>query len=614
MDENFFVISSASSDVNVENTRSSFTNVLPKTFSSETGKMYIAAEIVVFDNIFTYYESVEGVPDLILSYNKQAYKPSFGRCDTLLELCEKMNECFIIFTQKHKQQSESCTIEMRDNKIKLKLHFGLVKMSRKLFDFLNINEYIRKVKNAGEIFYVLREETEPVNIQCFSAAVVKINERKLDFIDVFCDPIESYPSENDSFSKVVCSLPIDYTQGTTYFNFSSPQFHKLEASYLRMIKIEFRQQNGEKVFFDKGSPNLVKFKLKMKNMKTEFFYITVSSKPTDNFPENTPSRFEIELPREYTLSGEWVVSVADAYIPPPRNFIKFDHQVFEVDEKESYFCVWPTAPNANKKCAKLDLLKFTKRELCIFFAVNFPDFFNIHLDENENIFLTMKNTNDIPHPIQLYTSRKLMSILNLGNFLHVEEQASKNTDWYEGFKEVTTFIKNSRMNYSDVVGGLIDKYHSQLPETSLFFEMNAFYGINDISQVLLTQMDAVRMTNLQNQEFVKKEEHRLMEWHQRNRSQSIGELLPSFFFIYSNFVKETPMGDRYANILKTIPYKNGLNSLPGGFYSFQTNECYNICGQYLRSLDFMVKTQSGEGYKFFSPHENIRLTLKFQKL
>lgn len=143
--------------------------------------------------------------------------------------------------------------------------------------------------------------------------------------------------------------------------------------------------------------------------------------------------------------------------------------------------------------------------------------------------------------------------------------------------------------------------------------MKVFYNIQDMTQVLLTQIDILRRTNSQSWEFIKKEELRLSEWYQRNKNEGGRELLPSLFFIYCDFVKEIPMGDRYVNVLKTIPYKNGEKSLPGGFYSFQTNEYYNISKQCLRTLDFLVKTQSGEPYQFFTS-DDIRLTLKFEKI
>ena len=614
MTESLFLISSASSQLHVENKRASFTNELPKTFSSNTGRMCIAVENIAFDNIFTSYESDSGVPDLILTHNKRAFKPSLGRCDTLQELCEKINECFIHFKIKNKLDSNTCTIHFEKNRVQIGLHFGLVKFSTKLFTFLNISEFVRRVKVGEQTYYVLREEAEPPTIICRSSSQVNINERRFDFVDIVCESIESYPSVNDSFCKILCSVPVSHNQVTTYFQSPTPHFHKVESTYLRSLKIEFRQQNGEKIYFGKGSPNLIKLNLKMLNTKKDFFYVTVSSKQTDNFPENSPSRFEAELPKEYTLTGDWVVCVTNAYIPPPQNFLKPNTEVYEIEEGDAYCCVWPTEPNARKKCSKLDLLRFTRRELCIFFAVNFSDFLDVYLNEKEEIFLTPKKGNTPHYPLQFFTSSKLMSILNSHNFFHVQSPSKKDLEWYEGFKEVTNFIKMDRMNHTGVVGGLIDLPFSALPENSFYFEMNIFYNISDISLAILTQIDEIRRSNILNLDFIQKEEQRLAEWYQQNRLESGGELLPSFFFIYCDFVKETSMGDRFANIVKTIPYKNGVRSLPGGFYSFQTNEYYNVSKNCLRTFDFAVKTQSGESYKYFTENENIRLTLKFQKL
>lgn len=612
MEETFYLISSASSDV-YENTRASFTNNLPKTFSSNFQRIRIAVEKVVFDNSFSTYESDSHTPDIILGYNKQVHKSFLGLCTSLQDLCEKLSACFSIFQKKSKQEREVCTAKVKNNKIFLDLHFGSVKFSRKLFIFLELEEYTRKVKINGASYYVLREEFEKDSFKSISSLPVRINERSVDFVDLVCESIEGYPSENQTNCEVLCSIPVNEFQVTTYHECSSLHFHNIESSYLRSLKIGFRQRNGEKVYFDQGPPNLVKFNLKMYPAKKDFFYITVSSKPTDNFPENTPARFQVELPKEYTLSGDWVTCITNAYIPPPRDFLKLKNEIYEIEERDAYCCVFPSSPNLKKKCAKLDLLVFTRRELCIFFQVNFPDFFEIHLNEEEDIYLTVKKINDDIPSVKIFTSYKLMSILNNHDFIEVEHPSKKNVDWYDGFSEVTAFIKTERLNYTNLVGGLLNKTFAELPQTSLYFEMKVFYNIQDMTQVLLTQIDILRRTNSQSWEFIKKEELRLSEWYQRNKNEGGRELLPSLFFIYCDFVKEIPMGDRYVNVLKTIPYKNGEKSLPGGFYSFQTNEYYNISKQCLRTLDFLVKTQSGEPYQFFTS-DDIRLTLKFEKI
>lgn len=613
MEENFFLISSASSDQSIENTRASFTNILPKTFSTNSRQICLAIENAVFDNTFSIYESLPFTPDLILTCKKQSYKPVLGKCNTLQELCTQISDSFIHFALKSKQSEEVSSIEYEKNIVTLKLRSGRVKISEKLFHFLNLGDFTRIVKVAGKIYFVLREEYEDGEIVCQSTSPVKINERLLDYLDITCDSIESYPADGGVYSKILASIPLNNLV-TTYYETPIPRFHKIDSSYLRCLKIEFRQPNGEKVFFNDGPPNLLKFKLKMIDITKDFFYITVSSEVTENFPENSISRFEVELPREYSLKGEWVVSVTNAFIPPPRNFLKLNFEEYEIEEKDAYCCVRSMEDDSMKKCSKLDLLRFTRRELCIFFAVNFDEFFDIYLNEEENIFLTLKRTNGTPRSVQIFTSRKLMSILNSHNFIQEELPANKSLQWYNSFQEVSLFIRRERLNYEDMVGGLIEKIYPDLPRDFLYFNMKAFYNISDLSQVLLTQMDPLRKFNAMKMDFIQREELRLAEWYQCNRHQDTRELLPSFFFIYCDFVKEIPIGDKYANVLKTIPYKNGARNLPGGFYSFNTNEFYTVNRQCLRSMDFMLKTQSGEVYNYFHHNESVRLTMKFQKI
>jgi len=53
------------------------------------------------------------------------------------------------------------------------------------------------------------------------------------------------------------------------------------------------------------------------------------------------------------------------------------------------------------------------------------------------------------------------------NFLSSESSLSDDETWKHNFKEVTNFIKNSGLNYKELVGASVDKFYSQLPETSL---------------------------------------------------------------------------------------------------------------------------------------------------
>jgi len=52
------------------------------------------------------------------------------------------------------------------------------------------------------------------------------------------------------------------------------------------------------VYFDHGFPTYLKFGINMSREK-DFFYLSIDSSKTLNYPNNTPSRFHIELMKEY---------------------------------------------------------------------------------------------------------------------------------------------------------------------------------------------------------------------------------------------------------------------------------------------------------------------------
>lgn len=621
----FFAISSGCLNIYEDNTRSEFKNTLKKPFqisNLERGELNIAVDTTIFDNNFKVYSSKSY--DLILRLHNRNFTLEFSDTFCISSIVERINK-FFASAGKDLDFKEVVGHAIRlGSKIQLELFHGIVVISPEFLDFLELpktleEQYIQR-GDLQYLYYKLRKENDLPKIY-ISMTDIQLNEIPPDYINICCDNIEYYPKDSYMQSNILCSLPINHHQQSTFYSPSFRNFFKLKnSSKLESIKLSFCQPSGKKVYFQYGAPNILKMAVSISDKK-DFFYTQVSSAITPNFPDNTPSSFQVELPKEFQLQGSWQVGVVNVYIPRPRRLLTFDSSIYTIQPKDNYFIASSsTIDEFKSKYVKFPLLEFTKRELCIFLIHNFCEFFSVFVDQNEKIYLVTKPELGNNTQVQIFSSTEILQLVNTNKSLRVMNNTSISAIWRDRLQEVRVKFFQDEMSADNMGGLIIQKSFEEikqdnLNELSFFFDSRVFYNINRVLEEDISRLDFQRVLAMADNEYLKKEETRLLHYIQNQEGLKPNqELLPSFFFIYSDFVSETVMADSFINLIKMVPYRSGYNNLPGGLFDFPRCEFFNVNKHYIKNIKFDVRTHSGKPYLFFPTDENILITLKFQKV
>lgn len=614
-----YLISNASSNVFTKNTRTSFTNILPKTFTANQN-LFLSLETIIFDNDFNSFISSSDA-DIIIAYEGEVYYFSLNKINNLSAIIRRSNEFFFIICNKHRRTKPIAKMTKTHFGILLEIEDGLFAVSKSFFNFFHLREAVeeREIDFSGiSINMKILKFAVDRRKEYISHKRVKLNSEILKYINISVDCLEKYPSEDGMINYISC-LPIESKQTTTYFSPMKSNFFKLNSSLLREIKIDFLQPNGKPVYFSYGSPNILKMSLLQDIKKKNFFYVQVSSKPTVAFPDNTCNLFEVELPKEYVLNGNWEVGVVNAYVPRPTHLITFDTTIYKIPEGSNYLFACFTNPIQRKKYAKFPLLEFTKRELCTFLIQEFSEFFHVYISDKENIYINIrKDLESANSYVQIVTSISLLEILNI-DYVRILGATVTDVILKDRFKEEILKFKEDRMSDEYLSGASIlkttEKMYKTVKDVLFFFEARDFYDLHEVENEVLENYNIKRILSLSETEYYKKEEVRIIKILQnQQRNENHMEIIPTFFFIYSDFVKESIMGDRYINLLKMLPYKSGPNNLPGGIFDFSRSEFFPVSKQTIKNMRFFVKTHSGKEYSYFGDTEHIILTLKFQEI
>lgn len=622
--EYFFLISNGSENYYKDNTRATFTNNLAKSFSIKSDQtIKLALDTVIFDNTFTTFISDYEI-DVILFLKGQVFVLSLSNTKSLSSLVRKINRYFADISYSFSLNHFIGQASHANGKLTLRLTEGSVAISPSLCDFLQFDEELNIHQiQYGDIlldFLLLREHGYPPS-EFTSKNEIRINDRTPEYIDIACDEIESYvgnsSANSSSMQKIISRIPLNTYQPTIFYSPTFRSFFHSTTNHINRIKISFHQPSGRILYFKDGSPNILKMALNTSKMN-DFFYVQASSEKTPTFPGNNISSFQVELPKEFQLHGKWQVGVTNVFIPKPSNLIKFDTSVYVIPKGQNYFFVCYTNPIKRKKYIKFPLLEFSKHELVIFLLQEMSEFFLIHLDQNENIFLSLRK-DDPNTQVQIFTSRALMEIINPQNILKTIAPIAITAIFKDRFKPEMVDFTREQMNNEMIEGVLLQKSFLRMTEKSapdiLYFDARTFYNINEIQNLEITKVDTKRILLLTENEFLKKEEIRLLQYIQNQQGVgSTHELIPSFFFIYCDFVKETVMANNYVNLLKMVPYRSGFNNLPGGLFDFPRCEFFDVTKNYIKNLNFELKTHSGRKYHYFPENENIIITMKFQKV
>lgn len=619
--EYFFLISNGSEAIYQDNTRAEFRNNLAKPLRVNSNSIKLAIDTIIFDNTFAVYSS-EAEADIILFLNNEYYILNLSGTKSLSSMVRRINKFFVDIAYSLQLNEVIGKTTLSNGKINLELRIGDVAALPELCEFLAFEgDYDYQNFEYGEEivpYFRLRRKNDQTKIYQ-SKEEIRLNDFTPEYVNIICENISAYP-RNSLMQNIICSIPLNTYQPTIFYSPTFRSFHTTNTNNLSTVKITFQQPSGRKLYFKDGSPNIIK--MAASNSKSlDSFYVQATSSKSSTFPDNTNNAFQVELPKEYRLDGKWQVGVTNVFFPKPTNIIKFDTSIFTIPEGQNYFFACFSNPITRKKYMKFPLLEFSKKELAIFLVRHFSEFFAVYLDQNEDIFLTMRKEFEGGGggQIQILTSKTILEIINSQNHLNKMNAASLTVIFKERLKTEFAQFNADRMKNDFLEGFIINKTFTtikeSIPKSNFFFSVRSFYNLTDITEIDITRIDTRRIISLTENEFLKKEEIRLIQEVQNQQDfKSTHELLPSFFFIYCDFVTETVMADRFVNLLKMVPFRSGFNNLPGGLFDFPRCEFFDVNKQYLKNLKFEIRTHSGKEYLYFPSNEDIIITMKFQKV
>jgi hypothetical protein len=161
-----------------------------------------------------------------------------------------------------------------------------------------------------------------------------------------------------------------------------------------------------------------------------------------------------------------------------------------------------------------------------------------------------------------------------------------------------------------------NKLNSINPQTRFYFTLDEYYS-NEIQKEIekknLQERSKEALKNSKSKD--KQEEKKLLQIFEKNyRVKKPLKVIPTWMFIYSDFVKPSLIADCYSNVLKLLPYKQNFTIGDTIFYTFTPLDFFTVNKDTLRTLTFELRTHAGEIHDFRNNSENTSLTLYFQKL
>ena len=647
--DSFFLISTGCMKEFPDNSRSKFKNVFQKTASVQEIKneLYISLDQINFEQTFSSYDNSSTLAANIRDvsfYNEVTGVTSnydlSGKFYTLDNLITALNN----FVKKSSVNfMEVSKLEYAPNFMKLKIYEKNVLFSRKLWEFLQL-PIPPGYKNKN---VMTTEKLTYTSLKC-----VKLIEYFPPYISVKCDDVDPY-SKNGSYSKIIAKVPLYHKQigGICHYDSQLYQYFRLASNIINTISIELLQPNGERLFLAAGSPTIIKANIKEMNPVNDFFYVQLSSEPTESEPLNNCNKFKVSLPHEFNLNGEWQVALTNLYLPSNKmNIFSHDRTMYHhasVDERTIMFIKHKkdvkefipaplkpgeTTPVANKGYYKGNEIPFvytypyetfTREE----FIKGFHRFtelkhIDIKVDADENFLFLAKRETERAYvmKVNFFMSKRLY------NVLVKDKEASNisNSDLldFDYLPEVTknaiNKFKNSN-NGENLARGCFDPYplisEEQRKKWLTVFELEEYY--EEEYYYTSEEKEDNEESKKKNQLSRKKVSALFEKIIQKDKSvESISELResnPSWMFVYTDIVKPTIMAGNFNNLLKLVPYKNNAGSESGGFYNFPSVDFFPGNRSHLCTIEVNIKTHSGKEYKYYNKG-NVSMTLLFKKI
>jgi hypothetical protein len=157
---------------------------------------------------------------------------------------------------------------------------------------------------------------------------------------------------------------------------------------------------------------------------------------------------------------------------------------------------------------------------------------------------------------------------------------------------------------------------STVPYTRFYFTLDEYYSkeAQEANQKKsLKELSEEALKNSKSKDL--QEEKRLLQVFEKNyHVKRPHKPIPTWMFIYSDFVKPSLIADCYSNVLKLLPYKQNFTEGNTVFYTFTPLDFFTANRDTIRTLTFELRTHAGEIHDFRNNTENTSLTLYFQKV
>jgi hypothetical protein len=606
--ESFLAISTGCLNVYDGNTRSSFSNNFAKPAKTSRPwkySLYIDIEQINFEYTPLYYEN--DVPDFSFadSSGSMSYY-SFKKCYSIQSLLNQF------------QHSHFCGVIHSENthgvKIMLESFYDGIKIHKKLVKLLNITFQIEPYPEDNSEYFVLKK-----GVQYISDNPILLNRTESSYVDLICEEIEPYFCDGQ-YKKIVARINVSNNYGhTIHMDTLIRRFYKINNSVLSTVSFNLRQPNGSRLLMEEGPPTIIKARIKEMKTESDFFYTQVSSTPTKNYPENTPSKFTAELPNELSLKGEWKVALAYAELPPTSTSFKQTTDYLVKNKNVGgvlYKIVILIFNRYTKKYVDFNRIVFqsddtrilTKKDLMITLQA-WDARFRIYVDENGEFKIYSLNPE--------YVIFFCILPLHLGEFFQCEGVKKVEYDYVR-----VNYIRPNQAEVDDITA--IFATSSWKHETSCFeievldekkllskyrfiFTVNEYYH----NETAVTQEKTFTLSPYKNRD----EEKTLLKiYEDKYHIKKELNKVPTWMFVYADFVKPSLIADCYSNVLKLLPYKLNYESGHPIFYTFTPLDFFIVNKDSIKTLSFELRSHAGEIHDFRDNHNtNTTLTLFFMK-
>ena len=327
-----FALSNSSTDIYPDNTRSSYTNKLPRTISvSKVGVngLWLSLESLAIENsIIPYKKSEEAdiitYEEIDVSNNKfQSYEeffiPQQWFENTHAFISFLQWECLSLFLKKVYLKNDAIVIQTNGRK---------TLVSERFLQFLGFTEYntANKIFKLGSVYFDSRLAKFYKSYYIIDIGsqyntltanhILDLNIYKPQILKVVTPTIKEYIC-GGTYKNVLSVIPLDHSKSALTFTPSINQYFRANSDFISNIVIHFLDESDTPINFAVGPPTIVKIRFKEMDANTNTFYIQISSLDSSNiYVENHYSSFVSKLPKSIQLKDKWFVALSRIYLPP----------------------------------------------------------------------------------------------------------------------------------------------------------------------------------------------------------------------------------------------------------------------------------------------------------